>query len=69
MAKYLKITSNAVFDPSAYIPDSIYPYYENVKDTFVGLLETFGIAKAIDDAGPGILSSALFAFPEYSLTG
>ena len=43
-----------VFDLEAYLPDSLIPGYESVRDTLLSWLEILGIAKsAASDAGAG----------------
>ena len=39
-----------MFDLSAYLPDSLLPQYEMVKEYVVSLLEMLGIAKAVESS-------------------
>lgn len=43
----------AVFDLSSYLPDSLVPQYEALRDAVVSFLETIGIAKGIESASAG----------------
>ena len=43
----------SVFDLAAYLPDSVIPAYEDFKDAFVVLLQTFGIIKPQKDLPSG----------------
>lgn len=42
-----------VFDLASYIPDSIYPQYEELKDAVISWLEKLGIVKPSPDAAAG----------------
>ncbi|KAL1687144.1 glucosidase II beta subunit-like-domain-containing protein [Schizophyllum commune] len=42
-----------IFDLAAYLPDSVIPAYEDFKDAFVVLLQTFGIIKPQKDLPSG----------------
>lgn len=42
-----------VFDLSSYLPDSLVPQYETLRDAVVSFLETIGIAKGIESASAG----------------
>lgn len=46
--------STQVFDLASYIPDSIYPQYEEWKDAVISLLEKLGIVKPSPDAAAGL---------------
>ena len=45
--------ASSVFDLAAYLPDSVIPAYEDFKDAFVVLLQTFGIIKPQKDLPSG----------------
>ena len=44
----------AVFNLSAYLPDSVVPQYEAIRDQLVSILELFGVAKATSETAAGL---------------
>ena len=42
-----------VYNLSAYIPDSLVPQFEALRDQLISVLEIFGLAKAPVDTGAG----------------
>lgn len=48
---YFSISYCPVFDLTSYMPDSVIPVYEDLKDTLVSWLQKFGIVSADGSAG------------------